>query len=93
MSVGVVVKEYSHYNHALGCYVKNKQDYYRKMKEGGFIDADEAHEIARKAKAPKKYKMSDDAGKLIRQARRMSKENKVIMSSRMIEKIKTLGKK
>ena len=89
----IKVSNYEHYNRALGKYVRSKKHYEKLMAEGGFIPFKEGEKIASKAKKDnhKRFKVGQDALRLIREAKMSSKNGKIKPSDRLIDGMKKLG--
>jgi hypothetical protein len=58
----IKVKNYEHYNRAMGKYIKSRKHYQEEMAKGGYIKAEKGNEIARKARKAdmKDYKPSGE---------------------------------
>ena len=56
----IIVKNYEHYNRALGTYIRSKQHYTEEMKKRGFVSLEEGQRLADKHNVEKKWKPSKD---------------------------------
>ena len=50
MSVGIIVKNYEHYNHSMGKMIHSRKQYQEEMKKGGYIPYERAQEQAEKTR-------------------------------------------
>lgn len=102
MSVGIIIKNYSHINRSLpnwdcptGRIVKNKDHYDRLCKENGMVSYEQAEELAASKKC-KEYKISDKSLAIINSAKQCAdKKGNVKLSSRTIDALiqkKAIGK-
>lgn len=87
----IIVKNWSHYNSALGTYVKSKDHYDTLMKKGNYISYEECAD-RNKNKAMKEYIPSSKAKEILKSARNnVDKKGKVHLSGRTIEAMKEIG--
>lgn len=86
----IIVKNYSHYNRALGKYIKSKRHYQNEMAKQGMVSYEKGRKLAEKAKKEKPYKISDKALAIINSTHPDSK-GKVKLSDRAIDGMKDLG--
>jgi len=91
----IIVKEYSHWNRALGKYISSKKQYDEEMKKGGFVSFDKGCELADRARENlhKDYKeLSPLALGIIKSARLMSdKKGNIKPSDKLIDGMKKVG--
>jgi hypothetical protein len=96
--VGIIVKNYAHFNTALpnwntpkGVYVKSKDHYDRLCKESGMVSYDKAKQQASKP-TRKEYVLSGSAKEIIEAAKRSKdKKGNVKLSDRTIDAMVKLG--
>ena len=92
----IIVKKYNHksgINRALGEHVKNGAHYRDLMKRKGMVSMDEgnrlADEHARKISEP--YKLTSETTNFIREVVSTSKDGKVTLGDRAVNKMKSIG--
>ncbi len=87
----IIVKNWSHYNSALGTYVKSKDHYDTLMKKGNYVPYEEQCERS-KSSGNKPYVTSNKALEIIKAAK-CSKDRKgnVKLSDRTIDAMKSIG--
>lgn len=86
----IVKQSYNHINHALPPnkdgsprHIRNKDEYDRAIKEGGFISYEEACERAERNKKGKEYKISREGQEIINEAKKyQEKGGKVNLKER-----------
>lgn len=87
----IIIKNYEHYNRALGCHVKNKDHYDRLMKEGNYISYEESIERS-KDNGKKPYNLSEKGWDIIKAAKNSKDKNgRVKLSDRTIDAMKEIG--
>ena len=91
----IIVKNYDHYNRALGKYIGSKAQYEKEMKAQGMVSFEQGQRMAEeyKSKSRKEYKgLSKDAESIIRHATSVA-DNKgnVKCGDRMIDAMKKVG--
>lgn len=95
MTVGIIVKKYSHYNRAMGMFISSKHQYDNECAKRHLIPSDEAHAIAQSAreKAHKPYDtISSKAWDIIKAAKNSkNKKGKVKLSDRTIDAMIEIG--
>lgn len=57
--MNIIVKNYSHYNRALGKYIRTKQEYDYEMKSRGFVSFEEGQRLAESKNKEKKWVPSE----------------------------------
>ena len=91
MSIGIVVKNYEHYNRAMEKHISSKKQYDDEMKRGGFVSFEEGEKIASKRNKKIPYdSISPKAQAIISSIKQQSKKN-FKLSDRAIDAIKELG--
>jgi hypothetical protein len=91
MAVGIIVKNYAHYNRALGTYVKSKDHYDRLMKQGGYVSQEENDQRV-KSSGNKPYELSKNAWDIIEAAKcSKDKKGKVNLSDKTIDAMIGIG--
>ena len=58
--VNVIIKNYQHYNRALGMHISNKKQYDYEMKSRGFVSLEEGNRLAERHQEQKKWTPSDE---------------------------------
>jgi hypothetical protein len=87
----IIVKNFEHYNRALGTHVKNKDHYDRLMKEGGYVTYEENQERV-KDNGNKPYSLSKKGWEIIHAAKNSKdSKGKVKLSDRTIDAMKEIG--
>lgn len=87
----VIVKNWSHYNSALGCYVKSKDHYDTLMKKGGFISQEEQNDRC-KNNGNKQFVLSKDAEDVIRTAKlKRNSKGQVKLDGKLGDKLVKMG--
>jgi len=91
----IIIRNYEHYNDAMGTYIHSKRHYQEEMKRRGLVSYEEGCRLAEKRQSRKaKYKVSDKAHSILRQAQNSSDKNgNVKLSGRTIDAMKDLGVK
>ena len=93
----IIVKNYSHMNHALGKYIKNKSEYDYAMKSGGFVSSEKGHQLAeskRKSMEDKKYTPSKECVAMMNTVLgRKDKRIRLSEHPRLVDGMKKLGVK
>lgn len=90
----IIVKDYSHFNRAMGKYIKSKDHYDYEMKAGGYVDYDKANEMADKynKESKKAYVLSDKAKAIINAAKNgADRKGRVKLGDRTIKAMKEIG--
>lgn len=91
----IIVRNYEHYNRALGKRIYTKHQYSEEMKRGGFVPFERGQELARQAceNNKKDYNyLSEKASEVIKSARSSTdRKGKVHMSDRLIDGMKEVG--
>lgn len=87
----IIVKNWSHYNSALGTYVKNKDHYDSLMKQGGYISYEEQCDRT-KNNGNKPLILSKDAEDVIRAAKlKRDSKGRVKLDGKLGEKMISIG--
>lgn len=86
----IIIKNWSHYNSALGAYVKSKDHYDSLMKKGGYISYEEQNDRC-KNNGKKPLVLSKDGADIIRAAKLKSNNGKVKLDGRLGEKLISMG--
>lgn len=93
----VKVKNWEHYNRALGKYIKSERHYWQEMEKSGCIPFDEAEKIANKANYEREKKASEINPKVLDILRSLNvtadRHGNIDLGSRAIEALKELGMK
>lgn len=93
--VGIIIKNYQHFNRALNKHITSRKHYEEEMAKGGFVSYEKGCELAEKARASqyKPYdKLSDKATELIKSASNMKdRKGKIEAGNRLIEGMKAVG--
>ena len=86
----IKIKNYEHYNRAMGKYISSRKHYKEEMARGGYINYDKAKEIAEKARKEgrKDYKPSAETRSFLNSLR-PDKKGKVELSDRQIDYMKS----
>ncbi len=87
----IIVKNWNHYNSALGCHVKNKEHYKELMRKGNYISQEEQSDRC-KNNGKKEFVLSKDAEDIIRAAK--SKRNykgQVKLDGKLGDKMISMG--
>jgi len=90
----IQVKEYAHYNRAMGKYIRSKAHYEEEMARGDYINSDRAKELAKKKKEEQrgKYELSKDSRDLLRGMRaKADKKGRYKLSDREADYLKSKG--
>ena len=80
----IIVKNYCHFNRALGKYIKSKSHYDYEMKKQGMVSLEEGNRLAEKYQNEKKWKPSKDCIDMIKTAKNASKNNTIILGQHPI---------
>ena len=95
MSVGIIVRNYEHYNRALGKYITSKKHYEEEMAKGGFIPFEKAEQMAEiaRGKNKKEYKsLSEKNMKFIHRVKDMAdRKGNIEISDRYVQGLKEHG--
>ena len=94
MSFGIIVKNYEHFNRALGKYIGSKKEYEYEMAKGNYIPFDKAEKIAEKRRKEmyKNYdRPSEKAIALMKDIKNSGKNGKIKLSDRQINAMKEVG--
>ena len=89
----IKVKNYEHYNRALGKYIRSKRHYEQELAKGGFVPIKEGEKLAQKARQNnhKKYEPSEKLLDIVRSAKAVSKNGKIKPSDKLIDAMKEVG--
>lgn len=87
----IVKQSHSHYNNALGTYVKNKDHYDRLIKEGNYISYEESVDKS-KNNGKKPYILSKDAEDILRTVKlKRNSKGEVKLDGKLGEKLVKMG--
>ena len=87
----IIVKNWNHYNSALGCHVKSKDHYDTLMKKGGYISYEEQCDRT-KNNGNKPLVLSKDAEEVIRAAKlKRDSKGRVKLDGKLGEKMVSMG--
>jgi hypothetical protein len=93
----IIVRNYQHYNSALGKYINSRKEYEREMAKGGFVPFDKAEQMAEQARERncKKYDgLSEKTMKFMHQVKDTAdKKGNIRISDRYIKGLKEHGVK
>ena len=93
----IIVKNYEHYNKAMGKYITSKKHYEQEMVRGGYIPFEKAQQLAESAKQreTKKYDgLSEKTMRFLHQVKDMAdKKGNIKAGSRFVEGLKEQGVK
>lgn len=78
MSFNIVVRNWEHYNRALGKHIRSKAHYEEEMKKGGFVSFEEGQRMVESCKKRKEYKPSEKGVEVVRTLLDMGKGDKEI---------------
>lgn len=94
MAFGIIVKNYEHYNRALGKHIRSKAHYEEEMRKGGFVSFEEGQRLAESCKKRKEYVPSKKCVEIVNTLERM-KEKKITLSQhpRLVKAMKDGGVK
>lgn len=87
----IIVKNYEHFNRALGKYITSKAQYEREMVKGGFVSFEKGEQMAAKNRTERqKYDgLSPDKMKFLHQVKDMAdKKGNIKISDRFVEGLK-----
>ena len=90
----IKVKNWEHYNHAMGKYITSRAHYEKEMAKGNFIPFKESEKIVARARRDrdKPYKPSKEALDIMKSARATAdKKGNVKLGSRAVDGMKKLG--
>ena len=90
----IIVKNYEHYNRALGKHINSKRQYKDEMKRQGMVSSEKGDEMAAKAKeqAKRDYKPTRETLQFIESVRqRTDKNGNVKLGGRQIDYMKKVG--
>jgi hypothetical protein len=97
MSVGIVVKNYAHYNRAMGKYIGSKKEYEQEMVKGGYVPFEKAEQMAEAARErnTKKYDgLSESKMRFLSQVKDLAdKKGNIRTTDRFIKGLKEHGVK
>lgn len=87
----IIVKNWGHYNSALGTYVKSKDHYDTLMKKGGYVSYEEQNDRC-KNNGNKPLILSKDAEEVIKAAKlRRNAKGEVKLDGKLGEKLMSMG--
>lgn len=87
----IIVKNWSHYNSALGTYVKNKDHYDSLMKKGGYVSYEEQNDRC-KDNGNKPFVLSKEAGDVIKAAKlKRDGKGRVKLDGKLGDKLVSMG--
>ena len=89
----IKIRQYEHFNRALGKHIKSKQHYEEEMAKGGYVSFKEGCKIAEKVRknSRKRYEVGKDVLDIIRSAKVSSKNGKIKCGDRLIDAMKKVG--
>jgi hypothetical protein len=94
MSFNIIVKNYEHYNKALGKYITSKRQYDNEMAKQGMVSFEKGDAIAKKAQTNghKPYILTDKAKQVINCAKLSAdRKGNVKLSDKLVEGMKEVG--
>lgn len=86
--VGIIVKNFEHYNRAMGKYISSQRHYEEEMKKGGYVKMEDAISVSNKVKRDQKrdYSLSEKARGIIETVKSSAdKKGNVHLSDRTIK--------
>lgn len=92
----IIIRNYDHYNTAMGKHIKNRRQYYTEMDKGGYVSQEEGERIAQKARenSAKNYELSSKARELINCAKDVAdKKGNIKLGDNLINGMKEVGVK
>lgn len=91
--VGIIVKNYAHFNNAMGKHITSKAHYEKEMVKGGYITYEQSERIASQVRREqrKDYKPSQKMIDIVNTAKNSAKKGKVKLSDRTIDAMKSMG--
>lgn len=91
----IIVKNYCHYNRALGKYISSKRDYVESMKRGGFVSFEKGQQLAEQSHENKRRAyngLSPKATEIIKSASNIKdSKGRIKPSDRLIDGMKEVG--
>lgn len=93
--MNIIVKNYQHFNRAMGKHITSKRHYDNEMAKGGYIPYEKACQIAESVKNRQtKYELSPKARAVIESARNSAdRKGNIHKSDRLIDGMKEVGVK
>lgn len=77
----IIIKNYEHYNRAMGKYISNKRQYDYEMKKGGYVSLDEGRQLAENHEKEKQWKPSEKCINVIQGIKNASKDGKIVLGN------------
>ena len=90
--MNIIVKNYDHYNRAMGCHISSKAQYHNEMARRGMVSDDEASRMRDAANKRKEYRLSDESLAMINTVKNSARRGTPVMSPRMKERVVSLQK-
>lgn len=92
---GIIVKNYEHFNRALGKQITSRAHYEAEMKKGGFVSFEEGEKLSaeyRRRNPRKEYELEKDSHELINSFKSsVDKKGKLNLSGRQLDAMKAKG--
>lgn len=90
----IIVKNYQHYNRALGKYINSKREYDYEMKSRGFVPYEEGCAMAEAKEKEKKWKPSEKLVNMIKNAKDLAdKKGNIVLGKhpKLVDAMKKQG--
>jgi len=91
----IIIKNYQHYNHAMGKHISSRKQYENEMVKGGYVPFEKAEQMAETARArnTKKYDgLSEGTMKFLHQVKDMAdKKGNIKISDRFVKGLEENG--
>jgi len=95
MAFGIIVKNYEHFNRAMGKHIGSRAQYEKEMVKGGFVPFEEGRKMAEQAKArnQKPYDgLSEKAMRLCHEAKHLAdKDGKIKWTDKLVKGMEETG--
>jgi hypothetical protein len=93
--MNIIVRNYEHYNRAMGKYITSKAHYEREMQAGGYVPFEKAEQMAEKARSEqtKKYDgLSPEKMRFLNQVKGLAgKKGNIEVTDRFVKGLKEQG--
>lgn len=94
MSFNIIVKNYQHYNRALGKYISTKKQYNEELRQQGFVSFEEGCKLAEKKSKESKWIPSKNCTDMMREVLDKKDKNIVLgQHPRLVDGMRKMGVK